>query len=92
MATSGGPHPSPATSASCSNKTRPVKRSHSLLLHSRPPPVAKERASSLKREQSLKTPRDHYNLHLVSCLMVQCMYDTSGDKYELDRALERVSA
>ena len=48
------------------NKARPVKRSHSLLVHSRPAPLAKERASSLKREQSLKEPRDHYSLHLVS--------------------------
>ena len=58
------------------NKTRSIKRSNSLLVQGRPPVVAKERASSLKREQSLKAPNDltaHYNLQLVRVDRV-CVY------------------
>ena len=69
MATSSLVRAPPTSSSNPSNKARHVKRSHSLLMHSKPPPVGKERASSLKREQSLKGPRDHYTLHLVSCFI-----------------------
>jgi hypothetical protein len=40
------------------DKSKPVKRSHSLLVHSKPLVVLKQRASSLKREFSLKENRD----------------------------------
>jgi hypothetical protein len=66
MATSSLVRGPPTSSSNPSNKARPVKRSHSMLMHSKPPSVGKERASSLKREQSLKGPRDHYTLHLRS--------------------------
>ena len=49
------------------DKSKPVKRSHSLLVHSKPLVVLKQRASSLKRELSLKENRDPVqNSHLVS--------------------------
>jgi hypothetical protein len=49
------------------DKSKPVKRSHSLLVHSKPLVVLKQRASSLKREFSLKENRDpDKNSQLVS--------------------------